>query len=145
VVSGTKDAVSAAMTAARERKAKLVTALDVSIAAHSALMEPAVAEFAAAVNSVAMRVPRVPVVANVTARPLQTVDEIRHELAAQLTSAVQWTQTVEYLVQQGVDTFVEIGSGKVLTGLIKRTAKQARLVNVNDLESLRQYTAGEHS
>lgn len=145
VVSGTKEAVSAAMAAARERKAKLVTALDVSIAAHSALMEPAVVEFADAVNSVAMSAPRVPVVANVSARPLTTVEEVRHELVAQLTAAVQWTQTIEYLVQQGVDTFVEIGSGRVLTGLIKRTAKQARLVNVNDRESLRQYNAGEPS
>lgn len=145
VVSGTKQAVSAAMAAARERKAKLVTALDVSIAAHSALMQPVVDEFAAAVNAAPMREGRIPVVGNVSARPLASVAEIRHELVAQLTSAVQWTQTIEYLVQQGVDTFVEIGSGKVLTGLIKRTAKQARLINVGDLDSLRQYSAQEPS
>jgi len=145
VVSGTKEAVAAAMAAARERKAKLVTALDVSIAAHSALMQPAVAEFAGAVNATAMREPRVPVVANVTARPLTTIDAIRAELVAQLTSAVQWTQTIEYLVAQGVDTFVEIGSGKVLTGLIKRSAKNARLVNVSDMGSVQQFSALEQT
>jgi len=62
---------------------------------------------------------------------------------AQLTSAVQWTQTIEYLVAQGVDTFVEIGSGKVLTGLIKRSAKNARLVNVSDMGSVQQFSALE--
>ncbi|MEP7198733.1 MAG: ACP S-malonyltransferase, partial [Chloroflexota bacterium] len=122
VVSGTKPAVASAMQAAKERKAKLVSALDVSIAAHSALMQPAVAEFAAAVHATPMSAPRIPVVANVTAQPLDDVDAIRTELVAQLTSAVQWTKTIEYMVAHGVDTFVEIGSGKVLTGLIKRIA-----------------------
>jgi [acyl-carrier-protein] S-malonyltransferase len=145
VVSGAKEAVANAMVAARERKAKLVAALDVSIAAHSALMQPAVAAFAQAVNATPMREPRIPVVANVTARPLATVDAMRSELVGQLTAAVQWTQTIEFLVAQGVDTFVEIGSGKVLTGLIKRSARNARLVNVNDLDSVQQFSAQEHS
>jgi [acyl-carrier-protein] S-malonyltransferase len=145
VVSGTKAGVSAAMAAAREHKAKLVTALDVSIAAHSALMQPVVTEFAAAVNAAAMHEPRIPVVANVTARPLASTDAIRAELSGQLTAAVQWTKTIEYLVAQGVDTFVEIGSGKVLTALIKRTAKNARLVNVGDLAGLQQFSAQENS
>jgi [acyl-carrier-protein] S-malonyltransferase len=145
VVSGTKEAVAMAMATARERRAKLVTALDVSIAAHSALMRPAAAEFAEAVKATPMREPRIPVVANVTARPLTSVDAIRTELVGQLTAAVQWTQTIEYLVAHGVDTFVEIGSGKVLTGLIKRSAKNARLVNVSDLGSVQQFSAPEHS
>lgn len=145
VVSGMKEAVTMAMAAARERKAKLVIALEVSIAAHSALMQPAVAEFAEAVNATPMRAPQIPVVANVTARPLTTVDAIRTELVGQLTAAVQWTQTIEFLVAQGVDTFVEIGTGKVLTGLIKRSARNARLVNVSDLDSVQQFSAQEHS
>ena len=76
---------------------------------------------------------------------MTTVDAIRAELVGQLTAAVQWTQTIEYLVAQGVDTFVEIGSGKVLTGLIKRSARNARLVNVSDLDSVQQFSAQEHS
>ena len=143
VVSGAKDSVARAMLAARERKAKLVTALDVSIAAHSALMQPAVAEFTEAVNATPMREPRIPVIANVTARPIRTVKAIRDELVGQLTAAVQWTQTIEYLVAQGVDTFVEIGSGKVLTGLIKRSARSARLINVSDLASVQQFSGQE--
>ncbi len=138
VISGLRDAVNTAMPAAKERKARLVTALDVSIAAHSALMQPAVEEFAQTVNETPMNAPRVPVIGNISARPLSDAASIRRELIGQLTAAVRWTQTIEYLVSQGVDTIVEIGPGKVLTGLIRRIAKNATLVNVNDLASLDQ-------
>ncbi|MCA1554898.1 MAG: ACP S-malonyltransferase, partial [Chloroflexi bacterium] len=143
VVSGRNDAVSAVMQAAKERKAKLVSALDVSIAAHSELMQPAVDEFTRAVHNTPMREPRTAVIANITARPLASVDAIRDELAQQLTSSVQWTASVEYMTAQGVSTFVEIGPGKVLTGLIKRIAKGAQLVNVGDAASLRQFSSEE--
>jgi [acyl-carrier-protein] S-malonyltransferase len=136
VISGTKEGVFAAMQTAKERKARLVTALDVSIAAHSALMRSAVAEFAAAVNATPMQAPRIPVIANISAQPLASVEAICEELIGQLTSSVRWTQTIEYMAAQGVDTFVEIGPGRVLTGLIKRIAKNARLVNVSDRTSL---------
>jgi [acyl-carrier-protein] S-malonyltransferase len=145
VVSGKKEGVAAVMQAAKERKAKLVTALDVSIAAHSKLMEPAVVEFSEFVNATHFTAPRAPVIGNVTAKPLETLQEIRDELTGQLTSAVQWTQSIEYMAAQGVDTFVEFGPGKVLTGLIKRTVKNARLVNVSDLASLQQYQTQEQS
>ncbi len=135
-ISGKKDAVAAAMQAAKERKAKLVTPLDVSIASHSALMQPAADAFARFVNETPMHAPRITVVGNVSARPLQSVDEIRDELIRQPVSSVQWRQSVEYMAAQGANTFVEIGPGKVLTGLIKRIAKGAKLVNVSGKESL---------
>jgi [acyl-carrier-protein] S-malonyltransferase len=68
----------------------------------------------------------VPIIGNVTARPLTTPDEIRTELEAQLTSAVAWTDSMQYLLDQGVDTFVEVGSGDVLLGLIKRIDRKAK-------------------
>ncbi len=138
VVSGTREGVAAVMQAAKARKAKLVTALDVSIAAHSALMQPAVAEFGRAVDATPFREPHTPVVANITAQPLGGPVAIRAELIGQLTAPVQWTRSIEYMAAQGVDTFVEVGPGKVLTGLIKRIARGARLVNIGDLTGIQQ-------
>lgn len=136
IVSGSKDSVAQVIQAAKARKAKLVTLLDVSIAAHSTLMEPAIAPFTAAVNATPMHTPCVPIIANITAQPLTTVADIQTELVGQLTAAVQWTRSVQYMAAQGVDTFVEIGSGKVLTSLIKRIVKDAKLVNINDVASV---------
>lgn len=138
VISGAKAAVASAMQAAKERKAKLVTPLDVSIAAHSKLMACVVDEFAQAVNRTPLNPPQKSVIANISARPLESIEAIRAELIQQLTSSVQWTRSIEYLVAQGVNTFVEIGPGKVLTGLIKRIAKGATLVNVSDRASLQE-------
>jgi [acyl-carrier-protein] S-malonyltransferase len=136
IVSGKKESVAAVMQEAKARKAKLVTPLDVSIAAHSMLMTPAVAPFTTAVNATPMHAPRVPIIANLTAEPLTTIEAIRQELVGQLTASVQWTRSVQYMASHGVDTFVEIGSGKVLTGLIKRIVKDAQLVNITDVTSL---------
>lgn len=141
VISGTREGVAAAMQAAKARKAKLVTALDVSIAAHSALMQPAVADFRRAVDATPFGEARTPVVANITAQPLAGVDAIRAELVGQLTASVQWTRSIEYMAAQGVDTFIEIGPGKVLTGLNKRIARGARLLNIGDLASIQQAAA----
>lgn len=138
VVSGTREGVAAVMQAAKERKAKLVTALDVSIAAHSLLMQPAVAPFRSAVEATTFGEPRIPVIANITAAPLDGPAAIRAELVGQLTASVQWTRSIEYMAAHGVDTFVEVGPGKVLTGLIKRIARGARLVNIGDLASIQQ-------
>jgi len=130
VISGKKDAVAAAMQAAKERKAKLVSPLDVSIASHSALMQPAADQFARYVHETPMHAPRVTVVGNVSGRPLLTVDDIRDELIRQPVSSVQWTRSIAYMAANGVDTFVEIGPGRVLTGLIKRIAKGVTILNV---------------
>ncbi|MBI5876508.1 MAG: ACP S-malonyltransferase [Chloroflexi bacterium] len=136
VISGTREGVAAVMTAAKQRKAKLVTALDVSIAAHSELMRPAVADFTSAVNATPFHAPRIPVVANITAQPLESVEAVRAELVGQLTASVQWTRTIESMAAHGVDTIAEVGAGKVLSGLNKRIARGARLVNFGDLASI---------
>lgn len=128
VISGDVDALQQAMTLAQEAGARKVVRLPITIAAHSRLMASVADEFAQAVDETPIRAPAVPVIGNVTAQPLLTPDEIRAELKAQLTSAVAWTQTIAYLATQGVDTFVEVGPGEVLLGLVKRIERKAARV-----------------
>ena len=133
VISGHKKALGPALELAKERGAKRVIPLAVSIAAHSPLMQTAADAFASTVAQVDFHQPRVPVVANVTAAPITTVAEIREELVGQLTSTVRWVESIQYMIAQGVTTFVEIGPKNVLTGLMKRIDKSVRTVNVGDV------------
>lgn len=133
VISGHKEALEQAMELAREQGAKRVVPLAVSIASHSPLMRPAAEAFADVVAQVDFHQPRMPVVANVTAAPITTVAEIKEELVKQLTSTVRWVESVQYMIAQGVTTFVEIGPKDVLTGLIRRIDKSVRTVNVGDV------------
>jgi len=132
VISGHKEALERALELARGRGARRVIPLAVSIASHSPLMRPAAEAFASVVAQVDFHPPRVPVVANVTARPITTVAEIRDELVEQLTSTVRWVESIQYIIAQGATTFVEIGPKNVLTGLIGRIDKSVRTVNVGD-------------
>jgi len=116
------------MTAASEAGARKVVRLAVSIAAHSSLMGVVEAEFATAVNETNIRQPRYPVIANITAEPLTTAEAIRRELIGQLQSSVQWTGSMQYLIDQGNDTFIEIGPGGVLAGLLKRIDRRFRRI-----------------
>lgn len=120
VISGDSVALAEAMTLAQGTGAKKVVQLPITIAAHSALMASAAADFAHAVDNTPITTPAVPVIGNVSARPLLTPEEIRVELKAQLTSRVRWTETIQYLSAQGVTKVVEVGSGDVLRGLVKR-------------------------
>jgi [acyl-carrier-protein] S-malonyltransferase len=86
-----------------------------------------------------LRPPRIPVVGNVQARPLETADEVRQELLAQLTSPVRWTQTVQYLEAQGVSSFVEVGPGNVLAGLVRRIAPQAAVRTVGEWQEVQDW------
>jgi [acyl-carrier-protein] S-malonyltransferase len=142
VISGRKEALGRAMELAREGGAKRVIPLAVSIASHSPLMQPAAEAFASVVAQVDFHQPRVPVVANVTAVPITTVAEIREELVKQLTSTVRWVESVQYMIAQGVTTFVEIGPKDVLTGLIRRIDKSVRTVNVGDLAGVEALMIG---
>jgi [acyl-carrier-protein] S-malonyltransferase len=145
VISGKREAVAAAMQSAKEHKAKLVTPLDVSIASHSALMKPMVDAFARVVHDTPLRPPQIPVVGNLNAQPLENIETVRDELIRQPVSSVRWTQSVEYMAARGVDTFVEIGPGRVLSGLIKRIVKGARLFNVSDAASLQPALSQERA
>lgn len=122
VLSGERGALERIVEAAKAAGAKRAIVLAVSIAAHSELMRPAVEEYRAAVMRTPLRLPRLPVISNVTARPLASVEAIREELLAQLTSPVRWVESVEWMAAQGVSEFLEIGAKDVLTGLNKRIA-----------------------
>lgn len=135
VISGGPAGVAAAMELAREAGGR-PRPLAVSIAAHSALMAPAVEQFRRAVAETPFRAPQVPVIGNIHARPLSTPAEIREELVAQLTASVQWTASVRYMAGLGAARFVEVGPGDVLTGLIKRILAEPETANIRTPEDI---------
>lgn len=130
VISGDRSALEMATTLARDAGARKVVILPITIAAHSALMNSSVAEFSEAVDGTPFVTPEIPVIGNVSGRPLTSSDDIRVELKAQLTAPVQWTRSMRYLLDEGVDTFVETGPGDVLLGLMKRIDRKASRVKL---------------
>ena len=122
VISGEKDAVEKACVLMKEAGAKRALPLSVSGAFHSPLMEPARAELAEAIERTVFNVPICPVYQNVTAEATMDPELIKSNLLLQLTSPVRWTQTVRNMVAAGADSFLEIGPGTVLQGLVRRTA-----------------------
>lgn len=137
VVSGTAAGVQAVVERGREEAgAKRVIPLEVSGPFHSSLMKPAAEKLAGALSELALQDASVPVIANVTAAEVTAADEIRDLLARQVYSPVLWEDSIRYLIGQGVDTFVEIGSGTVLAGLIKKIDKNVRVIPVNGIDSL---------
>ncbi|HEY5903358.1 MAG TPA: ACP S-malonyltransferase [Anaerolineales bacterium] len=120
VISGAKAAIERAIEGAKAAGAKRAIPLAVSIAAHSPLMKPVQAEFERAVQAAPIREAVIPVISNVKAVPIASAEELRTDIAGQLTNRVRWTESVQWLRGQGVQTFVEIGSGSVLVGLIRR-------------------------
>lgn len=132
VVSGERRAVEAAAEIAKELGAKRAIVLPVSVAAHSPLMVEAAEGMRAVLADVAFRDPAVPLLANADARPLTTAEACRGELVEHLTTGVDWVRAVESMAAAGVDTFVEVGPGKVLTNLIKRIAPDATVLTVDE-------------
>ncbi len=141
VISGEVAALEKAMELARGRGAKRARRLEVSIAAHSPLMQSAVADFTLAVEAVPFIAPIPPIIANVTAAPMSDPNDLRVELPRQLTSPVRWTESVRYMVANGVTTMVEIGAKDVLTTLLKRIDGQAQGLAVGTPEELEKYAA----
>ena len=137
VISGHTIAVDYAMDLLRSHGARLVKKLDVSAPFHSSLMEPAVVEMQKVLNDIKLNSMDYPVVFNVDAT-VHPPHDIAGMLLKQLVSPVRWVDSIIYAIQNGVDTFVEIGPGKVLTGLVKRINSSVRLFNVNDPATLEQ-------
>ncbi len=133
VISGPLDALELAGSLARERGARRVMPLQVSAAFHSRWMRPMAAQFADFIARFDFNPPRIPVVANVTARPVASEADIPRLLAEQTYSPVRWVESVQYMVGQGVNTFVEVGPGRVLSGLVKRIAPDAVVLASEDL------------
>ncbi len=131
VISGTQTGIFKAMEELQKRGAKRTIQLQVGGAFHSPLMEPAREELAGAIEKTPFGTPSCPVYQNVTASPVTDPEEIRKNLVAQLTSPVRWTQSVQRMIADGVNTFVEAGPGKVLQGLIRKIDRSVSVVSVS--------------
>lgn len=130
-ISGSKRGIEEATVRMKEAGAKRVLPLKVSGAFHSRFMEPARAELAEAVDRATLQTPICPIYQNYTARPTTDIDEIRKNLKAQLTAPVLWTQSVKAMVADGAESFVELGPGSVLQGLVGKIAPE---VTVSGME-----------
>lgn len=132
-LSGRRDGIEHAMTLARERGARRVVALPVSAAFHSSLMRPVVDAMRPLVEAAPMREPVAPIISNVDAQPLTIVAELRRELLDHICAPVQWVATIETMRARGATRFVEIGPGRVLSGLIRRIVRGAAIADADTL------------
>jgi [acyl-carrier-protein] S-malonyltransferase len=139
VLSGDKAAVERAVAIAVARGVKRAVMLPVSAPFHSPLMAPAAREMEEALGEVRIAPPRVPLIANVTAKPVSDPETIRQLLVEQVTGLVRWRETIESLGVLGVDTVVEIGAGKVLTGLVKRIDRALATMTVGTPAELEMF------
>ncbi len=136
VIAGSSAAVERAIAACQAAGARKAMPLPVSVPSHCELMRPAAERLAEELNRIQLNKPRVPVVQNVNAAPETEVANLRENLVAQLYRPVRWIDSIEFMSQQGVDTYIECGPGKVLVGLNKRIVKTAKSLAVNDPDSV---------
>lgn len=142
IVSGEEQGLVAVTEALKARGAKRVLRLNVSAAFHSPVMAAPAARLSQAIAEVPVRTPTWPIVGNVSAQPLDTEAAIRGELAQQIAAPVRWDESIRTMLAGGVTHFVEIGPGKVLSGLLKRSAPDALAHNVGDVESVSAFARG---
>ncbi|MBI5809422.1 MAG: ACP S-malonyltransferase [Ignavibacteriales bacterium] len=139
VISGSVEGVKSAMTIAKEKGAKLVKELVVSGAFHSPLMESAREKLMAKLDTTNFYDAKIPVYANVTAKPVQSKDEIKDLLNQQLTKPVRWEETIQNMINDGADEFFEIGPGKVLQGLVKRINPDVKVFGIGKYSDVEKY------
>ncbi len=139
VVSGSKEGVQALVERGKEAGAKRAIPLEVSGPFHSSLMKPASKKLAEVLGGLSMQHAQVPVVANVTAAPVEDPAAVKQLLIDQVHSSVLWEDSVSWLISQGVDTFIEIGSGSVLAGLIKKIDRSVKVYSINSKEAVEQF------
>jgi [acyl-carrier-protein] S-malonyltransferase len=138
VISGSKAGIDAALAAAKAKGARAI-ALNVSAPFHSPLMAPAAEAMRAALAEVAFASLDAPLVANVTARPVEDVEQVRALLVGQVTGRVRWRESVEWMAANGVSRFVEVGAGKQLSGMVKRNAPDAEALALNEPADLETF------
>lgn len=136
VIAGEKAAVEEAVNRCKEAGARRAVPLAVSVPSHSRLMDSASKRLAGLLAGIEMKDPKIPLVNNADARFLHTRESIRESLLRQISSPLLWEDSVMAIAQRGIHTFVEVGPGKVLSGLIKRIVPEASLFNVEDTKSL---------
>jgi len=132
VISGSKDRVEAVCANAKEFGIKLAKLLPVSAPFHCSLMKPAAERMAEALAGVTISAPATTLIANVTAKDVANPASIRDLLVKQVTGRVRWTETVQRMSKEGCDTYIEVGAGKVLSGLVKRIDREATTLNVGE-------------
>lgn len=135
-ISGAKDNLARAIDLAKAKGALRTVPLQVSGAFHSPLMQPASEGLSSIIARLHFKEPVVPVVANTSAYALNDAKAIKEELMQQLTNTVQWQRSIEFMVSNGVSTYIEIGSGNVLTGLVKRINKTVKTLNIGSVAEL---------
>jgi len=141
VIAGEKEAVARGMVAAKELGAKRAIELPVSVPSHCELMRPAAERLAQKLSTLDVKMPTIAVVQNVSAAMPETVEQIKENLIAQLYSPVLWTASMKAAVEQGVDTAIECGAGKVLSGLNKKIHKPLQVASLADLAGWEKATA----
>ncbi|MCX8057752.1 MAG: ACP S-malonyltransferase [Ignavibacteria bacterium] len=139
VISGDVNAVRKAIELAKQNGAKLAKELVVSGAFHSPLMNYAYENIASELNKVEFFEPKFPVYSNVTGDKFKDLNEIKNLLIEQIVSPVKWQQIVEKMIEDGIDTFIEVGAGKVLTGLIKRINPNVNVINLGTSDEVKQF------
>jgi len=132
VISGDAAAVERGVKIAQERGAKRAVILPVSAPFHCSLMKPAQERLAADLKKLTFSTPGVPVVSNVYARPVEEAETAREALVRQVTASVRWSDSMQWLIQHGVQTFVEVGPGKVLCGIMRQIDRTKKCLNVED-------------
>lgn len=142
IISGSHQRLARAIDLATARGAKRAIPLAVNGAFHSGLMDPAQSGLNETLDSLDFAAPDVPIIGNVSAKPLMSADEVRDELKMQLQSCVQWNSSINYMHENGVNEFVEIGPGQVLSGMVKRIVPSAKITSIGDFESAQAYAAG---
>lgn len=141
VLSGSKTAIDRAIKIAKEKGAKRALALPVSGAFHSELMNDAALEMKEALEKAEVKSPNIALVANVTAQEVSNPQEIKDLLVQQVTGSVRWRETMLYLEQNNVEQIVEIGAGKVLSGLVSRTCKNMKSLSIQNFDDLKNFIA----
>ena len=136
VISGTEDNIAKATDLAKDRGASRTILLQVSGGFHTSMMQSAVDGMSEIIPTLTFEGPTVPIIANTTGQPLTTGEEVKAELLAQLCNSVQWQRSIEYMIDNGVSSFIEIGPGKVLSGLIRRINGDVETLNISDAEAV---------
>lgn len=141
IIAGEHRGLAVALDMASARGAKKAIPLSVGGAFHSGLMSPAQSGLDEAIESTNFQDPIVPIIGNVDAKPLRTAAEVKSELRRQLTSCVQWSNGIRYMLDNGVNEFVEMGNGKILSGMIKRIDRRVNMVNISEFDAVCDYAA----
>ena len=141
VIAGEAEAAEKTAASLKERGAKMTVKLNVSGPFHTALLKPASDKLAEELKNIEIHDMKIPVITNVTGEEVENKDDVVPILVKQVMNPVKWEDTIHYLAEKGVDTFIEVGPGKTLSGFVKRTVKGVKILNVEDLKSLEKTLA----